>query len=141
MKGIFHPDKWNDWDDPLPDVQEIRKLDPEEDKYYLEYIIQHAYGSRQNMLMKKLGFSEIPERRVNPREPEDDQYEEYYVLREQVAREPDAEILKEAAYEAPTQMARFAFCYLTKYSYPAPWEYAFSYRTYKCGWTIIPATP
>ena len=26
MKGIFHPDKWNDWDDPLPDVQEIRKL-------------------------------------------------------------------------------------------------------------------
>ena len=134
MKGIFHPDKWNDWDDPLPDVQEIRKLDPVEDKYYLEYIVQHAYGSRQNMLMKKLGFSEIPERRVNPREPEDDQYEEYYVLREQVAREPDAEILKEAAYEAPTQMARFAFCYLTKYSYPAPWEYAFSYRTYKCGW-------
>ena len=78
MKGIFHPDKWNDWDDPLPDVQEIRKLDPVEDKYYLEYIVQHAYGSRQNMLMKKLGFSEIPERRVNPREPEDNQYETKY---------------------------------------------------------------
>ena len=108
-------------------------MDPEEDKYYLEYIIQHAYGSRQNMLMKKLGFSEIPERRVNPREPEDDQYEEYYVLREQVAREPDAEILKEAAYEAPTLMARFAFCRLTKYSYPASWKYAYSYCTYECG--------
>ena len=62
MKGIFHPDNWNDWDTPLPNVQEIKKLDPEEDKYYLEYIIQHAYGSRQKMLMKKLGFSELPER-------------------------------------------------------------------------------
>ena len=64
----------------------------------------------------------------------DDQYEEYYVLREQVAREPDAEILKEAAYEAPTLMARFAFCRLTKYSYPASWKYAYSYCTYECGW-------
>ena len=134
MKGIFHPDNWNDWDTPFPNVQEIRKLDPAEDKNYLEYLIQHAYGSRQKTLMKKLGLSELPERRVNPEIPEDDQYEEYFVLREQVAREPDAEILKEAAYEAPTQMARFAFCYLTKYSYPSPWEYAFSYRTYKCGW-------
>ena len=133
MKGIFHPDNWNDWDTPLPNVLEIRKLDPEEDKYYLEYIVQHAYGSRQKMLMKKLGFSELPERRVNPRDPEDDQYEEYFVLREQVSREPDAEILKEAAYEAPTQMARFAFCRLTKYSYPAPWYYAYSYCTYDCG--------
>ncbi len=134
MKGIFHPDKWNDWDTPLPNAQEIRKLDPEEDKYYREYIIQHAYGSRQKMLMRKLGFSELPERRVNPENPEDDQYEEYYVLREQVAREPDAEILKEAAYEAPTQMARFAFCRLTKHSYPAPWYYSYSYCTYECGW-------
>ncbi len=134
MKGIFHPDNWNDWDTPFPNVQEIRKLDPAEDKNYLEYLIQHAYGSRQKTLLKKLGLSELPERRVNPEIPEDDQYEEYFVLREQVAREPDAEILKEAAYEAPTQMARFAFCYLTKYSYPSPWEYAFSYRTYKCGW-------
>ena len=134
MKGIFHPDKWNEWDTPLPNVQEIKKLDPEEDKYYLEYTIQHAYGSRQRMLMKKLGFSELPERRVNPENPEDDQYEEYYVLREQVARESDAEILKEAAYEAPTKMARFAFCRLTKYSYPASWNYACSYSTYECGW-------
>ena len=134
MKGIFHPDNWNDWDTPFPNMLEIRKLDPEEDKHYLEYIVQHAHGSRQKMLMRKLGFSELPERRVNPRDPEDDQYEEYLALREQVAREPDAEILKEAAYEAPTQMARFAFCRLTKYSYPAPRYYAYSYCTYDCGW-------
>ena len=134
MKGIFHPDNWNDWDTPFPNMLEIRKLDPEEDKHYLEYIVQHAHGSRQKLLMRKLGFSELPERRVNPRDPEDDQYEEYLALREQVAREPDAEILKEAAYEAPTQMARFAFCRLTKYSYPAPRYYAYSYCTYDCGW-------
>ena len=134
MKGIFHPDKWNDWDTPFPNELEIRKLDPAEDKYYLEYIIQQAHGSRQKMLMRKLGFSELPERRVNPENPEDEQYEEYYALREQVAREPDAEILKEAAYEAPTLMARFAFCRLTKYSYPASWHYANSYCTYECGW-------
>ena len=134
MKGIFHPDMWNDWDNPLPNVQEVKQLDPVEDKCYLEYIVQHAYGSRQKTLMRKLGFSELPERRVNPEIPEDDQYEEYYVLREQVAREPDAEILKEAAYEAPTLMARFAFCRLTKYSYPASWKYAYSYCTYECGW-------
>ena len=71
MKGIFHPDMWNDWDTPLPNELEIKKLDPEEDKCYLEYIIQHAYGSRQNMLMKKLGFSELPERRMNPENPEE----------------------------------------------------------------------
>ena len=109
MKGIFHPDNWNDWDTPFPNAQGIKKLDPGEDKDYREYIVQHAYGSRQKMLMKKFGFSELPERRVNPENPEDDQYEGYYVLKEQVAREPDAEILKEAAYEEPTQMARFAF--------------------------------
>ena len=28
MKGIFHPDKWNDWDTPLPNVQEIKKWIP-----------------------------------------------------------------------------------------------------------------
>ena len=93
MKGILHPDNWNDWDTPFPNAQGIKKLDPGEDKDYREYIVQHAYGSRQKMLMKKFGFSELPERRVNPDIPEDDQYEEYYVLKEQVAREPDAEIL------------------------------------------------
>ena len=84
--------------------------------------------------MKKLGISELPERMVNCDDPSDELYEEYLVLREQVAREPDAEVLKEAAYEAPTQMARFAFCYLTKYSYSSPRNDAYSYRTYECGW-------
>ena len=134
MKGIFHPEKGYDWEYPLSPPQESGELDPIEDIYYIEYIILHVLKNRRNPLMKKLGISELPERMVNCDDPSDELYEEYLVLREQVAREPDAEVLKEAAYEAPTQMARFAFCYLTKYSYSSPRNDAYSYRTYECGW-------
>ena len=41
MKGIFHPDNWYDWDTPFPNVEEVKKSDPVEDKYYREYIVQH----------------------------------------------------------------------------------------------------
>jgi hypothetical protein len=114
MKGIFHPDKHYYMEESFIPAQEIRNLDPVEDRYYLEYIVQYAVGTRQKLLMRKLGISELPEKRRNPEDPSDRDYEEYFILEEQVAREPDAEILKEAAYEAPTQMARFAFCRLTK---------------------------
>ena len=134
MKGIFHPEKGYDWEYPLSPPQESGELDSIEDIYYIEYIILHVLKNRRNPLMKKLGISELPERMVNCDDPSDELYEEYLVLREQVAREPDAEVLKEAAYEAPTQMARFAFCYLTKYSYSSPRNDAYSYRTYECGW-------
>ena len=134
MKCIFHPEKGYDWEYPLSPPQESGELDPIEDIYYIEYIILHVLKNRRNPLMKKLGISELPERMVNCDDPSDELYEEYLVLREQVAREPDAEVLKEAAYEAPTQMARFAFCYLTKYSYSSPRNDAYSYRTYECGW-------
>ena len=134
MKGIFHPEKGYDWEYPLSPPQESGELDPIEDIYYIEYIILHVLKNRRNPLMKKLGISELPERMVNCDDPSDELYEEYLVLRDQVAREPDAEVLKEAAYEAPTQMARFAFCYLTKYSYSSPRNDAYSYRTYECGW-------
>ena len=134
MKGIFHPEKGYDWEYPLSPPQESGELDSIEDIYYIEYIILHVLKNRRNPLMKKLGISELPERMVNCDDPSDELYEEYLVLREQVAREPDAGVLKEAAYEAPTQMARFAFCYLTKYSYPSLWNDAYSYRTYECGW-------
>lgn len=135
MKGIFHPDRRSCWEEePWPSVQEIRNLDLEEDRCYLEYMVQYARGSHQKRLMKKLGISELPEKARNLEDSSDRDYEEYFVLEEQVAREPDAEILKEAVYEASTQMAKFAFCRLTKYCYPSPWNDAYSYRTYECGW-------
>ena len=137
MKGIFHPDNYYDWEYPWLSSQgmrEIRKLDPVEDRHYLDYIILHAPARQRDRLMKSLGISELPERIVNCDDPSGELYEEYVVFTEQVAREPDAEVLKEAAYEAPTQMARFAFCYLTNYSYPRPWVFAYGCCTCKCGW-------
>ena len=134
MKGIFHPDICHDWESSFSSPQELRKLDPAEDGYLIEYIVRHAYGRRRQLLMHKLGISELPEERVNHDDPSDTLYEEYFVLREQVAREPDTEVLKEAAYDAPAQMAAFAFCYLTKYCYPSSRNDAYGYRTYECGW-------
>ena len=134
MKGIFHPDKNYDWEDPWIPYEEIRELDPVEDRHYLEYLLLHPRFRFRNRLMKKLGISELPEKKIDYEDLSDDSYEVYSNLREQVAREPDAEVLKEAVYEAPAQMARFAFCYLTKYSYPAPWQYEYRYLTYECGW-------
>ena len=135
MKGIFHPDRHYHWEEESwPTAQELRNLDPKEDRRYLEYMVQYAYGARQKLIMKKLGISELPEKMVNPEDPSDRDYEEYFILEEQVAREPDAEVLKEAVYEAPTQMATFSFCYLTDYYYPSPWNDAYSYRNYECGW-------
>ena len=135
MKGIFHPDRNYYWEEePWPSPQEIRNLDPKEDRCYLEHIVQYARGTRQKLIMKKLGITELPEKTVNPEDPSDRDYEEYFILEEQVCREPDAEVLKEAAYRAPTQMAKFAFCRLTGYFYPSPWNDAYSYHNYECGW-------
>ena len=134
MKGIFHPDKHYYMEESFIPAQEIRNLDPVEDRYYLEYIVQYAVGTRQKLLMRKLGISELPEKRRNPEDPSDRDYEEYFILEEQVAREPDAEVLKEAVYRAPTKMATFAFCRLTGYFYSSPWNDAYSYRNYECGW-------
>lgn len=134
MKGIFHPDKNYDWGDPWIPYEDIRQLDPVEDRHYLEYLFLHPRFRHRTRLMKKLGISELPEKKINYEDLSDDSYEVYFILREQVAREPDAEVLKEAVYEAPARMARFAFCYLTKYSDPMPWNDAYSCLTYECGW-------
>ena len=135
MKGIFHPDRNYYWEEePWPSPSEIRNLDPKEDRCYLEHIVQYARGARQKMIMKKLGITELPEKTVNPEDPSDRDYGEYFILEEQVCREPDAEVLKEAAYRAPTQMAKFAFCRLTGYFYPSPWNDAYSYHNYECSW-------
>ena len=85
-------------------MQEIRNLDLKEDRCYLEYMVQYARGSHLTRLMKRLGISELPEKTRNLDDPSDREYEVYFVLEEQVAREPDAEILKEAAYEASTHL-------------------------------------
>jgi hypothetical protein len=84
MKGIFHPDRNYYWEEePWPSPQEIRNLDPKEDRRYLEHIVQYARGTRQKLIMKKLGITELPEKTVNPEDPSDRDYEEYFILEEQ----------------------------------------------------------
>ena len=77
MKGIFHPDRHYYWEEePWPSPQEIRNLDPAEDRYYLEHLVQYARGARQKLLMKKLGISELPEKMENMGDRSD--REEYF---------------------------------------------------------------
>ena len=83
MKGIFHPDRNYLWEeDPWPSEQEIKNLDPIEDRRYLEYMVQYALGWRKKKIMKKLGISELPEKRENMEDRSDPDYTEYFVLRE-----------------------------------------------------------
>ena len=94
MKGIFHPDKHYDWEDPSPsrqEMQELIKMDPVEDKYYLDYIITHVQDGRRPYLMRRLGISKLPEKMYRDFGWSSEDYERYRVLCEQVAREPDAE--------------------------------------------------
>ena len=94
MKGIFHPDKHYDWEDPSPsrqEMQELIKMDPVENKYYLDYIIAHVQDGRRPYLMRRLGISKLPEKMYRDFGWSSEDYERYRVLCEQVAREPDAE--------------------------------------------------
>jgi hypothetical protein len=75
MKGIFHPDRNYYWEEePWPSPQEIRNLDPKEDRRYLEHIVQYARGTRQKLIMKKLGITELPEKTVNPEDPSESDF-------------------------------------------------------------------
>ena len=66
-------------------------------------------------------------------DPNDAHYEVYFVLQEQVAREEDADVLKDAALNnSDYDMAAFAFCRLTGYSFPSSECDAYSYRTFSC---------
>ena len=94
MKGIFHPDKHYDWEDPSPsrqEMQELIKMDPVEDKYHLDYIITYVQDGRRPYLMRRLGISKLPEKMYRDFGWSSEDYERYRVLCEQVAREPDAE--------------------------------------------------
>lgn len=63
MKGIFHPDKSYDWENPWVPYSDIRSLDPVEDRHYLEYLITHPRFRWRTRLIKKLGISELPEKK------------------------------------------------------------------------------
>ena len=117
--------------------RDIMGLHPNRDKELIRYLIAHAPEASRSSMMKyaaeKYGLDEMPEPLENIDDPNDARYEDYVVLREQVVREEDADVLKDAAlYNSDYDMAAFAFCRLTGYRFPSSECDAYSYRTFSC---------
>ena len=131
----FLEENWRVWEEK--DFYTLRlispNLDKDKDKLLLTYLAVYGKNSLQRYAMRRLGVKEIPELPVNPDDQYDEQYAPYLVLREQVMRESDYWVLKKAAFHAPKPMSKFAFCRLTGCSWISDGDYAYSYRTYRCG--------
>ena len=132
---IFLEDNWSKWE--YRDFYSLSQLlpspDPQKDRWLLTYLAVYGRTNIQKYAMRRLGITEIPVLPVNPDDEDDDQYAPYLVLREQVMRESDYWVLKNAAFHAPKPMSRFAFCRLTGCSWEPADHYAYRYRTYSCG--------
>ena len=134
---IFRSDNWNRIKNGNILRRDIMGLHPNRDKELIRYLIAHAPEASRSSMMKyaaeKYGLDEMPEPLENIDDPNDARYEDYVVLREQVVREEDADVLKDAAlYNSDYDMAAFAFCRLTGYSFPSSECDAYSYRTFSC---------
>ncbi len=135
---IFRDDNWNRLTSGAVSRKDIMHLDGEKDRELIGYLIAHAHepcrSSMRKYASEKYGMDELPQPNQNTDDPNDPFYEEYYVLQEQVIREDDADVLKEAALHSSCyDMAAFAFCRLTGYSFPPNECDAYSYRTFDCG--------
>ena len=138
---IFRDDNWNRLTSGAVSRKDIMQLDGEKDRELIGYLIAHAHDPCRSSMIKyaseKYGMDELPQPHQNIDAPDDPYYEEYFVLQEQVIREDDADVLKEAALHSSNyDMAAFAFCRLTGYSFPQNECDAYSYRTFDCG--ILP---
>ena len=130
---IFKRDNWSRWEDGFFGYGDFRKLDPEKDRLLLAYMLSRCDEGKRTRVTEKLGITEVPALPVNVDDEDDERYAPYLVMQEQVMREEDYWTLREAAFEAPGPMRRFAFCRLTGYSWPPDECDAYSYRTYSCG--------
>ncbi len=134
---IFRNDNWHRITSGVISRRDIMHLDGEKDRVLIGYLIAHApepdRGPMLRYAAERYGMDELPEPQKNIDDPNDPYYEEYYVLREQVVREDDADALKEdALHGSDHDMAVFAFCRLTGYSFPPSDCDAYSYRTFRC---------
>ncbi len=135
---IFRGDNWNRIKSGIISRKDIMHLDREKDKVLIGYLIAHAPEPCRSSMMKyaaaQYGMDKLSEPQTNIDDPNDPYYEEYLVLKEQVGREDDYNVLKKAAlHNANYDMAAFAFCRLTGYSFPPSECDAYSYRTFDCG--------
>ena len=140
---IFRDDSWHRITNGVISRKDIMNLDGEKDRELIGYLIAHAPKQCRSSVLeyaaKKYGMDEVPEPLINIDDPEDTFFWEYAVLREQVMREDDREVLRSAALNCSDYgAAAFAFCRLTGYGFPPGECDAYSYRTYRCG--IMPGT-
>lgn len=130
---IFRENNWDRLEAGMISLWDIRGLDREKDRRLIEYLILKGRDRLKEKIMRQYGIAEMPEEPVNIDDPEDEIYRTYFVLREQVEREDDAEVLKTVAFRKQRDsLSRFAFCCLTGYSWPPSECDAYSYRTYEC---------
>ena len=138
---IFRDDNWNRITNGIISRKDIIHLDGEKDRELIGYLIRHVTEQCSISMLRyaaaQYGIDKLPDPQTNIDDPKDPYYEEYFVLQEQVIREDDADVLKEAALHSSNyDMAAFAFCRLTGYSFPPSECDAYSYRTFDCG--ILP---
>ena len=135
---VFRDDNWNRIKLGVISRRDVMNLDAEKDMELIRYLIVHApleCGiSMLEYAKEKYGIERVTEPIRNIDDPDDPYYEEYFVLREQVAREDNSDVLKEAALHSSNyDVAAFAFCRLTGYSFSSDECDAYSYRTFDCG--------
>ena len=130
---IFRDGNWNMIQYISASLRDFSGLDLHKDRELIDYLILHASEKSQDRLMRKYGLSDLPVKRINIDDVNDDIYPAYYVFREQVIRETDREALREVAFSDEGSAGKFAFCRLTGYSWPPDECDAYSYRTYACG--------
>lgn len=106
---------------------EIAEMDPERDRLLLVWLARH--GLNASAAQQRLGVSGTP---PFPREYSWSGYidEDYWMVEEQVLREEDVDVLKQAALADVHPVSTFAFCRLTGFRYPASDEDQLSYCTY-----------
>ncbi len=135
---IFRDDNWNRIKSGVISRRDIIHLDGKKDRELIGYLIRHATEQCSSSMLRyaaaQYGIDKLPEPQTNIDDPKDPYYEEYFVLKEQVILEDDYNVLKEAAlHNANYDMAAFAFCRLTGYSFPPSECDAYNYRTFDCG--------
>ena len=107
---IFRENNWDRLEAGMISLWDIRGLDREKDRRLIEYLILKGRDRLKEKIMRQYGIAEMPEEPVNIDDPEDEIYRTYFVLREQVEREDDAEVLKTVAFRKQRDsLGRFAF--------------------------------
>ena len=112
---IFMREDWDRWMDDEFVKTDTRRLDRYKDRYLLEYIAIYGCKSAAEWAVKELRVPACPESVgvIKAQRDCDEADQRWLVMREQVMRETDYWVLEEAAYEAPLDLARFAFSRLT----------------------------